>query len=204
MKLTAFLLLGSASAFAPSQQNQVRAPASALFANVGLYYATIGGGTQDCARLIANEIDGVEAVDIAEADINDLLSKDCLIIGAPTWNTGAERERSMTTWDQWLYSELPKLDLSGKKLAVFGCGDQIGYSFNYLDAVGELYDCFTEQGCDGEGIGRTSVDGYRHVDSKAVVDGQFLGMAFDQDNQNDLSAERAKTWVAQLKEEGFC
>ena len=36
----------------------------------------------------------------------------------------------MTAWDQWLYDELPKLDLKGKKLAVFGAGDQMGYTFN--------------------------------------------------------------------------
>eukprot|EP00548_Thalassiothrix_antarctica_P014126 CAMPEP_0194175214 /NCGR_PEP_ID=MMETSP0154-20130528/9290_1 /TAXON_ID=1049557 /ORGANISM="Thalassiothrix antarctica, Strain L6-D1" /LENGTH=218 /DNA_ID=CAMNT_0038888939 /DNA_START=102 /DNA_END=758 /DNA_ORIENTATION=- len=176
-----------------------------LFANnIGLYYSTIGGDTQDCACFIADEIgDGVEAIDIGDADIDDLKSKDCLIVGAPTWNTGAERERSMTIWDQWLYTELPKLDLTGKRLAVFGAGDQVGYKYNYCDAVGEIYECFMERGAEGN-YGKTSTDGYNYVESKAVdEDGKFLGVVFDQDNQSELSRDRAKAWVRQLKKEGF-
>eukprot|EP00548_Thalassiothrix_antarctica_P000255 CAMPEP_0194146964 /NCGR_PEP_ID=MMETSP0152-20130528/22437_1 /TAXON_ID=1049557 /ORGANISM="Thalassiothrix antarctica, Strain L6-D1" /LENGTH=212 /DNA_ID=CAMNT_0038847623 /DNA_START=106 /DNA_END=744 /DNA_ORIENTATION=+ len=190
----------NASAF--TQQISRTSSVTQLHAKVGVYYSTIGGNTADCAGLIAEEL-GVQPMEIDDADINDLKSMDCLIVGAPTWNTGADTERSMTTWDQWLYSELPNIDLTGKKVAVFGCGDQISYSFNYADSVGELYDCFTGQGADGN-FGKTSTDGYRHVESKAVgEDGQFLGALFDQDNQSDLSADRAKAWVAQLKEEGF-
>lgn len=174
---------------------------SALMASIGLYYSTIGGSTQDCAQYIGEAIGGLEPIDIGDADVKDLSSKDCLIVGAPTWNTGADKERSMTPWDQWLYETLPSLNLEGKKVAVFGVGDQMGYSFNYCDAVGELFDCFTAQGA--KPYGMTSTEGYRHVESKAEVDGKFLGCLFDQDNQNDLSEGRAKAWVAQLKEEGF-
>ena len=39
--------------------------------------------------------------------------------------------------------------------------------------------------------------------SKAEIDGKFCGLMLDEDNQYDLSEERAKAWVAQLKEEGF-
>ena len=56
------------------------------------------------------------------------LPSDSIIVGAPTWNTDEEEERSGTEWDTWLYSSLPKLDLSGKKVAVFGVGDQQSYT----------------------------------------------------------------------------
>jgi flavodoxin I len=49
----------------------------------------------------------------------------------------------------------------------------------------------------------TSTEGYLHSDSKAEVGGKFVGMMFDEDNQDDMSEERAKTWVAQLKGEGI-
>ncbi len=52
-------------------------------------------------------------------------------------------------------------------------------------------------------FGLTSTDGYEHTESKAELDGKFVGMMFDEDNQYDLSEERAANWVAQLKEEGF-
>ena len=51
--------------------------------------------------------------------------------------------------------------------------------------------------------GITSTDGYEHLSSKAQRDGKFVGLMFDEDNQYDMSENRAKAWVAQLKYEGF-
>ena len=52
-------------------------------------------------------------------------------------------------------------------------------------------------------FGLTSTDGYDHTESKAEVDGKFVGLMCDEDNQYDESEPRAQAWVAQLKEEGF-
>ena len=52
-------------------------------------------------------------------------------------------------------------------------------------------------------VGMTSPDGYNHADSKALRDGKFCGLMCDEDNQYDLSEDRAKAWVEQLKSEGF-
>merc|ERR1712085_211092 len=112
---------------------------------------------------------------------------DSLIVGAPTWNTGADEQRSGTSWDDWLYDNLPNVDVSGKKVAIFG--------------VGELYDLFTAAGATVYGM--TSTDGYEHAESKAEVDGKFVGLMCDEDNQYDMSEDRTKAWVAQLKDEGF-
>merc|ERR1711924_200553 len=123
------------------------------------------------------------------------------IIGAPTWNTGADQERSGTAWDEFIYGDLTGLDLKGKKLAVFAVGDQAGYADNFCDAMDELYSCFTGQGA--EHIGMVSNDGYEHEESKSVRDDKFLGMPFDEDNQPEMSEDRAKAWIAQLKSEGM-
>merc|ERR1712157_455483 len=88
--------------------------------------------------------------------------------GAPTWHTGADEQRSGTSWDDWLYDTLPSLELEGKKVAIFGCGDQESYADYYCDAAGELYDQFTAKGCKVYGL--TSTDGYNHADSKAQRD----------------------------------
>merc|ERR1711957_639743 len=90
---------------------------------------------------------------------------------------------------------------TGKKVAIFGVGDQASYSENFCDAAGELYDCFTAKGATV--FGRTSTDGYDHSESKAVVDDKFVGLMCDEDNQYDASEKRAADWIAQLKEEGF-
>merc|ERR1719159_670898 len=64
-----------------------------------------------------------EAVDIGDADVENIKACDSLIVGAPTWNTGADEERSGTAWDEFLYGDLTSLDLKGKKVAIFGMGD---------------------------------------------------------------------------------
>jgi flavodoxin len=76
------------------------------------------------------------------------------------------------------------------------------YMDNYCDAAGELYDVFEAQGCKMFGL-TDSTTGYEHQTSKADRAGKFVGLMCDEDNQYDLSEDRAKAWVAQLKEEGF-
>ena len=164
------------------------------------YFATSTGNTETVAGYIAAAA-GLEAEDIGDVEDATLLGHDSIIVGAPTWNTGADEERSGTSWDEWLYSNLSELDMTGKKVAIFGVGDQASYSENFCDAAGELYDCFTEKGATV--FGRTSTDGYEHEESKAVVDDKFVGLMCDEDNQYEASEKRAADWIAQLKEEGF-
>mmetsp|Transcript_44256 Transcript_44256/g.139466 ORF Transcript_44256/g.139466 Transcript_44256/m.139466 type:complete len:198 (+) Transcript_44256:69-662(+) len=165
---------------------------------VGLVYSTTTGNTETVAGYLSAEI-GVDAVDIADAE--DLSSFDGLIIGAPTWHTGADSERSGTAWDDYLYGDLTSADLKGKKVAIFGLGDQAGYGDNFCDAMDELKSCFEKQGA--EVIGAWSADGYDHTESKSEAGGTFVGLACDEDNQPDQSEERVKAWVAQLKSEGM-
>lgn len=175
---------------------------TALCAGVGVYYSSSTGNTETVAEYIATAAGGLDFNDIADAKDSELESLDAIIVGAPTWHTGADEQRSGTSWDDWLYDTLPNLKMEGKKIAVFGVGDQESYSDNFCDAAGELYDLFLDKGC--KMYGKTSSDGYAHVASKALVsDNQFCGLMFDEDNEYDLSEDRAKNWISQLKEEGF-
>merc|ERR1711990_316584 len=145
---------------------------------------------------------GLEAVDIGDLDGAGVAAFDGLIIGAPTWHTGADTERSGTAWDDFLYGDLAGIDLAGKKVAVFGVGDQGGYADNFCDAMDELATCFKDRGA--EIIGSWSTDGYDHEESKSVIDGdKFVGLACDEDNQPEMSEDRVKAWVDQIKGEGM-
>mmetsp|Transcript_1331 Transcript_1331/g.2337 ORF Transcript_1331/g.2337 Transcript_1331/m.2337 type:complete len:218 (+) Transcript_1331:3-656(+) len=200
--LAVFCLPAVAFGFTISGGNSMaaRRTSSALRA-VGIYYDSSTGNTETCAGYIATAA-GASAEYIGDTTEDEMMSKDALIVGAPTWHTGADTERSGTQWDQWLYNTLPNMNLKDKKVAIFGCGDQESYSDYYCDAAGELYDCFIKAGC--KVYGMTSTDGYNHQASKAEVEsGSFCGLMFDEDNQYDLSEERAKKWVEQLKQEGF-
>jgi flavodoxin I len=173
----------------------------ALQMSVGLYYSTTTGNTETVAGYIGAAL-GIEAEDIGSAEDEAILAHDAIVVGAPTWHTGADEQRSGTSWDEWLYDQLPNLDFTGKKVAIFGVGDSGSYSDNFCDATGELYECFTKQGA--EIIGGTSADdGFDYTESKGVVDGNFVGQVFDEDNYYDASEERANAWVEQLKGEGL-
>ena len=165
-----------------------------------VYYSTSTGNTETVATYIKDVV-GCDMEDIGDASEDEVKGYDSLIVGAPTWHTDADEQRSGTAWDDFLYDTLPNIDMTGKKVAVFGMGDQQGYGDNYCDAAGELYDLFSAKGCTMFGL--TSTDGYEHTSSKAELDGKFVGLMMDEDNQYDLSEGRAKAWVAQLKEEGF-
>merc|ERR1712072_292432 len=97
--------------------------------------------------------------------------------------------------------DLTALDLSGKKVAVFGMGDQAGYADNFCDAMDELATCFEKQGATIVGAWPTA--GYDHEESKSVRGDNFVGCPFDEDNQPDMSEERANKWVEQIKGEGI-
>lgn len=165
-------------------------------AKIGLFYGTQTGNTQTAAELIQKEFgsDAVDLHDVADADISDFESYECIIIGCPTWNIG----ELQSDWEG-LYEELDSVDFSGKKVAYFGPGDQVGYADNFQDAMGILEEKISA--LNGATVGHWSTDGYDFNGSKAVQDGKFVGLALDDDNQAELTESRIKQWVAQLKQE---
>ena len=192
------LLPAVASGFAFVPTNVARSTTSLDGAVV--YYSTSTGNTETVGQYIADAA-SLSLEEIGDASEDEVKSFDSLIVGAPTWHTGADEQRSGTSWDDFLYDTLPNIDMEGKKVAVFGMGDQEQYGDNYCDAAGELYDLFSAKGCTMFGL--TSTDGYVHQDSKAERDGKFCGLMLDEDNQYDFSEDRVQKWVAQLKDEGF-
>jgi len=166
---------------------------------VGLVYSTQTGNTETVAGYIAAEA-GLEAADIGDYAAADLADFDGLIVGCPTWNTGADEYRSGTAWDD-LLDEIKGVDLKGKTVAVFGCGDSGSYGDNFCDGIEELHDTFAAAGA--KLVGYVDSSAYEFSESKSDKDGKFVGCPFDEDNQSDLSEERAKAWVAQIKSEGM-
>lgn len=183
---------------------------SLKMAAIGIFFGTSTGNTQTAAELIYEafgEDVAAEPIDVdslEEGKIADtFLEHDAIVVGTPTWNTGADSERSGTGWDELYYDKLPDLEagLRGKKVAVFGLGDQISYAENYADATGELFDVFENLGCTM--LGSWSQDGYEHEASKSIRGDKFCGLLLDEVNQEELTEERVQQWVAQLLDEGI-
>jgi flavodoxin I len=194
-----------------------------MLAKIGLFYGSTTAKTDAIAELIRNEFGGgmVKSHCIAEASKLDFAKYSYLIIGSPTWGIG----KLQIDWEIF-FPELDEIDFSGKQVAYFGLGDQVGYPYNFLDAMGILEEKITSRG--GIRIGSWSADGYDFKESKALinarfnrlsngsmnslesklvqlahgagsVDGDFVGLAIDEDNQPHLTEERIKVWVSEIK-----
>merc|ERR1712078_546973 len=88
------------------------------------------------------------AQDISEVDGADSLAEfDSLVVGAPTWNTGADEQRTSTAWDD-LFEEIDGL----------GLGDSSSYGDNFCDAIEEMHGHFASAGA--KMVGYVSTDGY--------------------------------------------
>ncbi len=162
---------------------------------IGLFYGTQTGNTETLAQAIQAEFGGDSVVtlhDIADASPDDFADYACLIVGCPTWNIG----ELQADWEGF-YDELDEIDFSGKKVAYFGAGDQIGYADNFQDAMGILAEKIRSLG--GTTVGQWPTIGYEFNESKAVQNGKFVGLALDEDNQPELTESRISTWVAQVK-----
>lgn len=212
MKIAATFLLSSSSlvaaftsvTFSPNRQLHTLTQLDA--AKIGIFFGTSTGNTEAVADLIAGEFgddaEGPFDVDAIEGSVSDAFGKySSLIVGTPTWNTGADTERSGTGWDELYYGPMQELALANKNVAVFGLGDQVSYAENYADATGELHDVFQKLGCNM--MGYTSQEGYEHEASKSIRGDLFCGLLCDMVNQEELSEERVQNWVAQLLEEGI-
>lgn len=166
----------------------------------GLFFGTDTGNTEDMADKICESLAEygciVEMHDIADVDVAEMQNYDFLICGIPTWDFGGIQE-------EWENQEaaLEALDLSGKRVALYGLGDQFGYGDFFLDAMGWLYKHILA--AEADVIGHWPTTGYDFEDSKAVNKERtlFCGLAIDEDQQFELSDARIKQWVAQLVQE---
>lgn len=165
--------------------------------SIGLFLGSTTGKTESVAEILQKEFGGDDVVilhNMSEVEASDFDEYQNLIVACPTWNIGELQD----DWDGF-FPELDEIDFSGKKVAYFGTGDQVGYPDNFLDAIGILEAKISELG--GTTVGYWSTDGYNFNESKAVRDGKFVGLALDEDNQAELTDNRVKAWVSQLKKE---
>lgn len=162
----------------------------------GIFYGSTTGTTESVARLIADKL-GIAPADVHEVTQLDTAlaeSYDALILGTSTWGDGELQ-------DDW-YDGLKVLQgahLSGKLVALFGCGDSKSYSDTFCDAMGLLYEGLKDSGCTF--VGAVDDSGYTYSASVAAADGKFVGLALDDVNESDRTDDRVSAWAAQLQTE---
>ena len=167
-------------------------------AKIGLFFGSDEGNTEKVAYRIQARFgaDLVDVHDIADVTQLDFANYDKIILGIPTWDFG----QIQSDWEEF-WDDIAQVDFSGKQVALYGLGDQFGDGDYFLDAMGMLHDLILPNG--PEMVGYWPTEGYEFEASKAQIPGQnlFVGLALDEDQQENLSAARLNTWCEQICEE---
>jgi len=162
--------------------------------SIGIFYGSSGGTTEGVAGQIKEALGlDVQLHDISETDMDKFAEYSHIIIGTSTWGDGDLQD----DWDDE-FDAFEKIDFTGKTVAFFGLGDQEGYGDTFLDAMGTLHDAAVKNGATVVGDG-WSTDGYDFEESTAVQNDAFVGLAIDEDCQDDLTEERVKKWAEIIK-----
>jgi len=163
-------------------------------AKIGIFYGSTTGNTEKIATLIQREF-GEENADLYNVDIvekEDVGKYDFLIFGVSTWGVSDLQD----DFEDFL-EVLDEVDFTGKKVALFGLGDQSTYTESFVDAMGILYDRLKKIGVNI--VGAIPTKGYSFERSMAVVKGKLVGLAIDEEFESELTPERVRNWVNQLK-----
>ena len=161
--------------------------------NTGLFYASSTGNTEDVAKRIVTSLgEDIKSYDIADSGYDAIKEYNKIILGVSTWGEGELQD----DWEE-IWTDFCDINFNGKTVALFGLGDQEGYGDEFVDALGIMYEQVQISG--GNVVGFTSSEGYEHDSSKAEIDGQFVGLVVDEDNQDDLTDERIQEWTDNIK-----
>ena len=129
---------------------------------------------------------------VADMDDSVIADNDNLILGTSTWGAGEVQ-------DDWYdgIKVIKNADLSGKTVALFGCGDSESYPDTFVGGMAEIYNAVKKAGANV--IGAVATDGYTFDESESVVDDKFVGLALDEVNEDGKTDERIDAWVAEIK-----
>ena len=150
-------------------------------------YGSSTGTCEAIAEKIASKL-GCKALNVQELNDAIVAENQNLILGTSTWGAGEMQD----DWYDGLKT-LQNADLKGKTIAFFGCGDAWSYSDTFVGGMGELYKSIKESGA--RFIGSVDTTDYKFDDSEAVIDGKFIGLPLDDNNEDDKTDSRIDAWL---------
>jgi flavodoxin I len=165
-------------------------------ANIGIFYGSTTGNTEKVANLIQKAF-GEENADVYNVDTTDLTDIEkykYLVFGISTWGVSDLQD----DFEDFM-EILEQVNFSGKKVALFGLGDQSTYTDSFVDAMGVLYDRLKKKGATIVGfVPRT---GYNFNSSMALVKDKLTGLAIDEEFESNLTGQRVSAWVEMLRKD---
>ncbi len=170
---------------------------------IGIFYGTETGMTEAMAqvmyRVLGDDI-ASEPANVNQAKVSELLQYKALILGAPSYGVGELPGRTTGSeqgnWEEFLFRP-DDSDLSGKRVALFGLGNQQKYYDRFASSLIHLYQHFVAYGA--EVIGAWSTEGYQFTRSRSVIDNKFVGLVLDHHTQPETTQTRIIGWLDQIK-----
>ncbi|MDE6266346.1 MAG: flavodoxin [Muribaculaceae bacterium] len=161
----------------------------------GIFYGSTTGTTEKVAKQIgaAMGVADKDIINVKKGSPVDVADYDLIILGCSTWGAG-DMQNDMHDFLDGVQS----LDLEGKKVAFFGCGDE-KMKKTFCNAVGYMYDMMKDT--KAKRIGSYPAEVYNFTHTEAERDGSIVGLLIDDTNHADLTEPRIKQWVAVLREE---
>jgi len=156
-----------------------------------IVYGSTTGSCREYAEKIAAKLNA-EVADVTNLDTKKLAEYDNLLLGTSSWGAGEMQ-------DDWYggVKILKDSDLSGKTVALFGCGDSEGYSDTFCGGMSELYAAVAGSGA--QVVGKVDASTYTYDDSESVVDGNFVGLALDINEEDAKTEERISNWIDDIR-----
>lgn len=164
---------------------------------IAVIYGSDTGNTEHIAHLIQSGFgkDLVDIYDVASIDVDIFSQYSVFIFGIPTWYDG----ELQSDWEL-MVKKMNTVCLNQRIVAVFGLGDQVNWGRYFVDAMGTL--ARKALACGATLVGRWPASGYDFEQSQGLVDSSYFhGLALDEDQQPELTAERISTWINQLSAE---
>jgi len=166
---------------------------------IAIFFGPLDGAVHRVAQKVKEAIgeDKVVLVPVKDASVKDLEKYDKIIfgistVGKETWHA----KYNNVDWAGFL-PEIGKTRYEGKTLAIFGLGDHVTYASTFVDHIGLLGRELMDRGATL--VGQVPTDGYEFDDSTAIIDDKFIGLPVYEDFEPELTDERVKNWVDQIR-----
>lgn len=164
---------------------------------IGIFYGTNTGKTEAIVDEIEFNLRGFdyEVINVKNG-VEKIKTFENIIMVTPSYGIGEPQE-------DWVKNikELKIIDFKGKKIALVGLGNQFAFGESFVGGMKVLYDIVKEN--KGEVIGFTSSKGYSFEESEAIVDNKFVGLAIDENNQDNETPNRINGWIEEIKKYFF-
>ena len=165
-----------------------------------IFYSPEGGNVNGVAIQLGEMIgtDKVDVIPVKELEAEDVNNYNKIILVGST--VGADHWNNETIVDEWIafFTKIIDISFENKMVAIVGLGNSFIYPSHFVDGMADLYERLTK--LNAKVLGKVEKKGYDFTESEALDDdGFFCGLPIDEDNEEELTAERLENWIALLK-----